>query len=104
VSDRGEGPGEVVLLRIRLGGQPRATLHAAGLRRAAERLAADADTGDQVEVLPASTFAVSAHVTPAEVKAGLRLLGVQRPDGSWWQPPATGEQRSGTDTPGGRAA
>jgi hypothetical protein len=82
---------EVVLLRVQLADQPGATLYAAALAPLAERLAADATgTGDHIEVLPADSFVISAGVTPADVAAGLLLLGVQRPDGSWWQPPATG--------------
>jgi hypothetical protein len=92
-----ERPGEVALLRIRLATQPGATLYAAAERPLAERLAADAAStgeGDQIEVLPAATFAVSAHVTPADVRAGLLLLGVQRPDGTWWEPSATSTRRT----------
>jgi hypothetical protein len=82
---------EVVLLRMKLTDQPGAVLYAAALAPLAERLAADATgSGDQVEMLPADSFVISAAVTSADVQAGLRLLGVQRPDGSWWQPPATG--------------
>lgn len=90
------GP-KIALLRMKLDGQPGATLYAAALPPLAERLAADAaeaGTGDSVEVLDAAAFAVSAHVTETEVQAGLLLLGVQRPDGIWWEPPATTRRRT----------
>lgn len=83
---------DVVLLRVRLHDQPAAQAYYLTRRAIAERLAADAEgSGDQVEILPRRSFAVSAAIPPSDIgPRELRLLGTDV-DGTWVQPPGTGQ-------------
>jgi hypothetical protein len=83
-------PHKPVLLLMRLHGQP-ATAYYVTTLALAERLADDADhSGDLVEIRSVKTFPAAAAVAGEGVKPGqLRLLGIQRDDGRWVQPPGT---------------
>jgi hypothetical protein len=83
---------DVVLIRVRLHDQPQAQAYYLARRAIAERLQRDAEgSGDQVEILPRRSFAVSAAIPPAEVgQRELRLLGTDVA-GTWVQPPGTGQ-------------
>jgi hypothetical protein len=83
---------DVVLIRVRLHDQPAAQAYYLTRRAIAERLAADAEgSGDQVEILPRQSFAVSAAIPSSDIGPGeLRLLGTDA-GGRWVQPPGTGQ-------------
>jgi hypothetical protein len=84
-------PGKPVLVLARLHGQPATAYYVTSLALA-ERLAADAEgSGDTVTIKSVKSFAAAAAVA-AQVQPGqLHLLGIQRDDGGWVQPPETGQ-------------
>jgi len=87
----GQEPGKPVLVLVRLAGQPATAFYVCGLSLA-ERLVADAEgSGDVVQIRSVKTFTAAAAVA-AQVQPGqLHLLGIQRDDGGWVQPPETGQ-------------
>lgn len=79
---------DLVLVAVRLAGQP-ATAYYAAHRELAGRLAADKldHQRDRVRVLPLRDLAIAAALDPADVRRNqLHLLGIQRDDGVWVRP------------------
>lgn len=83
--------GEVVLLRVRLRGKPATAYYLAGARLAARMAEGARQADDQADVLDPACFAAAAALAPATRPGQLRLVGIQRDDGTWVQPPATGQ-------------
>jgi hypothetical protein len=90
----GDGPPDVVLIRVTLAEQPTAQAYYLAHRAIAERLQAGAEgSADQVELLPRRSFAVSAAIPPAEIgPRELRLLGTDVA-GTWVPAPGTRQAR-----------